>query len=60
TFEGLGQVVEGKASPQLELSIGGRSETSHKMTVEIGPTVNNLRELGQYTFEEFENYVLAD
>ncbi|MDO6439470.1 C25 family cysteine peptidase [Cyclobacterium sp. 1_MG-2023] len=60
TFESLGQVVEGNANPVLELSLGGRSETSHKMSVEIGPTVNNLRELGQYTFEEFENYVLVE
>ena len=59
-FNGLGQIVNGNVNPQLEISFVGRSETSHKVSVHIGPTANGMRELGQFTFEEYENKVVSE
>ncbi|GEO21757.1 putative type IX secretion system sortase PorU2 [Cyclobacterium qasimii] len=59
-FDGLGQVVSGGVAPELTLSLVGRSETSHKASVAIGPTANSLREIGQFTFEEYENLVVSE
>jgi hypothetical protein len=59
SFSDLGQVVN-DVLPELTLSLAGRSETSHMVLVNVGPTANSLRELGQFTFEEYENLVINE
>lgn len=59
-FDGLGQVVSGIVPPELSLSLVGRSKSSHKVSVSIGPTANSLRDMGQFTFEDYENLVVNE
>lgn len=51
-FNSLGSIQNGSA-PALEISLLGRSASSHLTSVQIGPSSNELRELGRYRFEGF-------
>lgn len=58
-FTGLGTVVE-EGTPRLEISLLGRSETPHLSAIQVGRSVNELRELGQYSFEDFQSWVIEE
>ena len=59
-FDGLGEIVVGDVPNELVLSLVGRSESSHKASVSVGPTANSLREIGQFTFEDYENLIVKE
>ncbi len=58
-FTDLGRVV-GQGTPKMELSLLGRSETPHLSSVQVGPSVNALRELGQYSFSDFQSRIIEE
>lgn len=58
-YNNLGAIL-GVQGPLLELSIVGRSQTKHGTSVQVGPSLAGLRELGPYEFEGFENEVITE
>lgn len=51
--------VETETSPTLELSLVGRSGTTHRTSVQIGTTLSSLREVGPYQFQGFEVFKIG-
>lgn len=58
-YNNLGD-IQNTPIPKLELSIVGRSETNHRTSVQIGPSLAGLRELGPYEYEGFANQVVRE
>lgn len=58
-FTNLGTVVD-KGTPRLQLSLVGRSETPHLSAIKVGPSVNELRELGQYRYDNFQSKIIEE
>src|SRR5690606_26200849 len=54
-FNNLGQIeVSGRAS--IEIGLVGRAEGAHLTALRVGPSAGGMRELGQYSFQNFDFY----
>ncbi|MEX2511402.1 MAG: C25 family cysteine peptidase [Cyclobacteriaceae bacterium] len=58
-FNRLGNILP-DGSPNLEISLLGRSDNDHLTTIQVGATPNNLREIGSYTFGGFDTFVVEE
>jgi hypothetical protein len=58
-FNELGDVLS-DGVPTLEISLMGRSATSHLTMVQVGPSTGNLRELGRYEIEDFDTFLALE
>ncbi|NHE55591.1 putative type IX secretion system sortase PorU2 [Cyclobacterium plantarum] len=58
-FSNLGE-IRAEIIPGLEISLVGRSETSHLTSIKVGPSAASLRELGQVSFDDFQVKVFKE